>query len=165
MLTAKLIHEASEEAYCLASEKVGIPPDNLFGFSACNIFTHTLANRLASRGLDPDEMSIISISGPTTPWHVLMRLESDHGPIVVDGTWQQFLPTREKSATERPKVLVGTCEVALGILANTPIQDNLIERVWGRVFKIPPEPVDYSGTEFTPAKLSAGITYHEVYSY
>jgi hypothetical protein len=74
-------------------------------------------------GYDP--RSVIRTRGLLQPHHYL-DLESDRGLILVDGTWQQFVP-RSKRTPSLPKVAVGTADEIVNLAANAGVKDrNLV---------------------------------------
>jgi hypothetical protein len=133
-LTAELspIHPqivgASRYAYETVAEREGYPLDTLHERRACFWVSIPLCAELVEQG--GHDFSIVS-RRLNSRWrraeHVYLRsAETARGPIIVDGTWQQFVP-RKNRGTYLPRVAVGTPEEIVSMAQNAGVSDRNLE--------------------------------------
>ena len=84
----------------------------------CYFVAEEISENLATLGYETDSLDVYFPVPPHEAWHAVSAVRTPEFPeqIIVDGTWQQFLPRRERQrrfnflckTPEYPELLIGT---------------------------------------------------------
>lgn len=132
------IAQEATKAYDVLSEQRGIITRNMHARPYCNQFTRAVVPILREAAEDTD------INIRTREWqpssikdflrtsglffHKFVTLEMSGESLLVDGTWQQFLP-RWKRNLELPRIIVGTRDELVEFAAESGVHSRF-HRVW-----------------------------------
>jgi hypothetical protein len=109
--------------YAVIGQCVRKDPETIYQKRWCRGVKLAFYDGLVKLGYDP--RSVIRARGLLQTHHYI-DLESERGLILVDGTWQQFVP-RKKRTGSLPKVAVGTAEEVVDLATNSGVADaNLV---------------------------------------
>ena len=110
-------------AYAVLGNITGKDPETIHRRRWCVGVTLAFYEGLEEMGYTP--RTVIRTRGLLQPHHYL-DLESERGLILVDGTWQQYVP-RNKRNPSLPKVAVGTADEVVALAVNAGVADrNLV---------------------------------------
>lgn len=126
--TRSNILAASEAAYRLLVEKGGYSTEEVHRLSVCHQATALMVNSLLDNG---HRVEHEIRSGWTVTEHsyvVLNTCTGDEDEIVIDPTWQQFLP-KDKVTIDIPKVLIGTRDSVIEQARRFGV-DELTTQLW-----------------------------------
>jgi len=89
----------------------------------CAFITRALISNLEADGYDPFQLGRdVGVRGT----HMYLGLESARGLILVDGTWQQFVPRLKRNPT-LPRVLVGTRNEAVNFAEDAGVKTRHLD--------------------------------------
>lgn len=111
------IQRMAKYGYALLGQCIRGNPENFYRRRLCIGVKLAFYDGLIKLGYDP--RSVTRTRGYLQR-HDYIDLESDRGLILVDGSWQQFVP-REKRTASLPRVAVGTPEEVVDLAANAGV--------------------------------------------
>jgi len=123
----RVIEDAAEQAYKIIANREGAPLDEVHSQGNCHKVTSDMRRRLSDIGYDVErEIRHDRALGD----HSYLTLDISEDEIIIDPTWQQFLPSARVSS-ELPKILIGTRDEVKSQARNFGVRNEVL-RLWER---------------------------------
>lgn len=120
---------AAAYSYRLVAEREGLDPEKVHLMRLCAWVTKPLRLSLMERGYELFPLG--RELEHTWPPHVYLRSdETSRGMILVDGTWQQFIPRRKRDPA-LPKAIVGTPDEVVDFAKDAGVRSKHLD-YWKR---------------------------------